>query len=120
VTARIGSTASASVLAGNLWQGGEKMAAQIGFLRWDSIPRLACRGTAGIGAADRSLIDVPSLGDGAAAAEELDVAVLSWTSWDMIQNVRRADQAHSGITDATRTAGGFHAHRNGEAAGQWP
>ena len=25
----------------------------------------------------------------------LDVAGLSWTSWDMIQNVRRADQAHS-------------------------
>ena len=38
----------------------------------------------------------------------LDVAGLSWTSWDMIQNVRRADQAHSGTTDATRTERGFH------------
>ena len=40
---------------------------------------------------------------------ELDVAGLSWTSRDMIHNVRRADQAHSGATDATRTERGFHA-----------
>jgi hypothetical protein len=32
----------------------------------------------------------------------LDVAGLSWTSWEMIQKVRRADQAHSEATDATR------------------
>jgi hypothetical protein len=43
---------------------------------------------------------------------------LSWTSWDMIQNVRRADQAHSEAMDATRTGHGFHAARNGESAGQ--
>jgi hypothetical protein len=48
------------------------------------------------------------------------VAGLSWTSWDMIQKVRRADQAHSGITDATRTERGFHAAINGEPAGRWP
>ena len=47
---------------------------------------------------------------------ELDVAGLSWTSWDMIQKVRRADQAHSGPTDATRTERGFHAAGNGESA----
>ena len=40
---------------------------------------------------------------------ELDVAGLGWISWDMIQKVRRTDQAHSGTTDATRTERGFHA-----------
>ena len=50
----------------------------------------------------------------------LDVAGLSWTSWDMIQKTRRADQAHSGITDATRTERGFHAAGNGVSAGQRP
>jgi len=39
---------------------------------------------------------------------ELDVIGLGWTSRDLIQQVRRADQAHSETTDATRTAGGFH------------
>jgi hypothetical protein len=47
-----------------------------------------------------------------------DVAGLSWTSWDVIQNVRRADQGHSEATDATRTERGFQAARNGESAGQ--
>ena len=37
----------------------------------------------------------------------LDAVGLSWTSRDLIQNVRRADQAHSETTDTTRTAGGF-------------
>ena len=32
--------------------------------------------------------------DGRVTMGALDVAGLSWTSWDMIQNVRRADQAH--------------------------
>ena len=50
---------------------------------------------------------------------ELDAAGLSWTSRDMIHNVRRADQAHSGATDATRTERGFHAAGNGVFAGQW-
>jgi len=49
---------------------------------------------------------------------ELDVAGLSWTSWDMIQKLRRADQAHSGATDATRTGRGFRAARIGEIARQ--
>jgi hypothetical protein len=39
---------------------------------------------------------------------ELDAIGLGWTSRDLIQQVRRADQAHSETTDATRTAGGFH------------
>ena len=56
--------------------------------------------------------------DGRVTMGALDVAGLSWTSWDMIQNVRRADQAHSEATDATRTERGFHAARNGESAGQ--
>jgi hypothetical protein len=48
-------------------------------------------------------------GDGRVTMVELDAAGLNWTSWDMIQNLRRADQAHSGTTDATRTERGFHA-----------
>lgn len=35
--------------------------------------------------------------------EELDVAGLSWTSWNMIQSLGRADQGHLSATDATRT-----------------
>jgi predicted signal transduction protein with EAL and GGDEF domain len=46
-------------------------------------------------------------GDGRVAMGELGVAGFSWTSWDMIQKLRRADQAHSGATDATRTGCGF-------------
>ena len=41
---------------------------------------------------------------------ELDAMGLRWMSWDMFQNVCRADQAYSGITDVTRTAGEFHAY----------
>ena len=44
--------------------------------------------------------------------EQLDVAGLCWTSWDMIQNLRRADLAPSRATDATRTERGFHAAGN--------
>ncbi len=66
------------------------------------------------------LCDVPSAaGDLKGAARELDAAGLSWTSWDMIQKVRRADQAHSGTTDATRTQRGLDAAGNEEVAGQW-
>jgi hypothetical protein len=49
---------------------------------------------------------------------EPEVAGLSWTSWDMIQNLHRSDQGHSEATDATRTDRGFHAARNEEIAGQ--
>ena len=56
--------------------------------------------------------------DGRVTMGALDVAGLSWTSWDMIQKVRRADQAHSEVTDATRTERGFHTARNGESADQ--
>jgi hypothetical protein len=52
------------------------------------------------------------------AMAELHVVGLSGTSWDMIQEMRRGDQARSGTTDATRTERGFHAARNGESAGQ--
>ena len=48
-------------------------------------------------------------GGGRAAARALDAMGLGWTSWDLIQNVGRADQAISEITDATRTERGFHA-----------
>ena len=41
------------------------------------------------------------------AAGEWGAAGLSWTSWDMIQNLHRADQAHSESTDALRTERGF-------------
>jgi hypothetical protein len=36
----------------------------------------------------------------------------------MIQNLRRADQAHSVTADATRTERDIHAAGNGEIAGQ--
>ena len=66
------------------------------------------------------LCDVPrAAGDLKVSAGELDVAGLSWTSWDMIQNLRRADQAYSGTTDATRTERGIDTAGNGEIAGQW-
>jgi hypothetical protein len=52
------------------------------------------------------------------AMAELHLVGLSGTSWDMIQNLRRADQGHSGTTDATRTERGFHALGNGETAAQ--
>jgi hypothetical protein len=48
-----------------------------------------------------------------------DAVGLSWSSWDMIQNLRRADQAPSEATDATRTERGSHAAGNEETAGQW-
>ena len=57
--------------------------------------------------------------DGGMTIAELDVAGFNWTSWDMIQKVRRADQAHSGLTDAIRTECGIDAAGNGESAGQW-
>jgi hypothetical protein len=49
----------------------------------------------------------------------LDAVGLSWTSWDMIEKVRGADQVFRGITDAGRTERGFHAMGNGGFAGQW-
>jgi hypothetical protein len=55
---------------------------------------------------------------GSLAAGELDAAGLRWTSWDMIEEVRHADQGFRGITDAGRTGRGFHAARNGVSAGQ--
>ena len=75
-------------------------------LTWTSTPAARCRPR--------------RAGDGSAAAGKLDVVGLSWTSWDLIEKVRRADQAHSKVTDARRTERGFHAAGNGETAGQRP
>src|SRR6266567_3470022 len=96
------------------------MAAQTGFLRYDSQAAscLACA-VSGCGRG-ASVTCPPEAEDGRVPIGELDVAGLSWTSWGMIQKVRRADQAHSGTTDATRTERGFHAAGNGETAGQRP
>jgi hypothetical protein len=70
-------------------------------------------------AAGRRFSDVLArAGDGKVTMGALDVAGLSWTSWDMIHNVRRADQANSGITDVRRTEHGCHMGRNGVSAGQ--
>ena len=84
--------------------------------RWRSPAWMADRARAGPASnAVRLLLAV-----GRVAVGELDMSGLSWTPWDMIQNLGRADQAHSAITDVTRTAGRFHARRNGESAGQCP
>jgi hypothetical protein len=83
------------------------MAAQTGLVRRGSIRCLSLRGGAAIGwwPAARWY----ARRDGRATAEEPRAMGLSWTSWDVIHNVRRADQAISEITDATRTERGFHA-----------
>ena len=49
----------------------------------------------------------------------LEAVGLSWTSWDVIEKVRRAEQGFCGVTDAGRTERGFHSVGNGEFAGQW-
>lgn len=46
------------------------------------------------------------------------LAGLSWTSPDIIENLRRSDQAHSDGADATRTERGFQASGHGVSAGQ--
>jgi hypothetical protein len=106
VIVRIGSTVPVSVSAGSPWQAHARVLS----------PQCGHR-----------LRQAAGLSDSPAEAENSGVAVggldavgLSWTSRDLIQNVRRADQAHSGATDATRTAGGFHAPGNGIPAGQRP
>ena len=58
------------------------------------------------------------IGDGVLGAGGLDAVGLSWTSWDMIEKVRRADQGFRGIMDAGRTERGFHAMGNGGSAVQ--
>jgi len=85
-------------------------------------PRLSCRLSAASGCGGPAgLSDGPAeAGNSGVAVGGLDAVGLSWTSRDLIQNVRRADQAHSETTDTTRTAGGFHAAGNGIPAGQRP
>ena len=106
VSVRIGSAAPVSARAGNL---------RGACAKWPLKPDLE-----GVTVSGASVTCPAGAGDGRVAAGEWDAAGLSWTSWDMIQNLRRADQAHSGITDATRTERGFHAARIGEIAGQRP
>jgi hypothetical protein len=96
------------------------MAAQVGFS--GVTVSAACPAGAG---GDRLLpaggpMASPAGRAGSAAAGELDVVGLSWTSWDLIEKVRRADQAHSKVTDARRTGRGFHPAGNGEMPGQRP
>jgi hypothetical protein len=58
------------------------------------------------------------INDGGLGVGGLDAVGLSWTPWDMIQKMCRADQAFRIITDAGRTERGFHAVGNGECEGQ--
>ncbi len=104
VSVRIGSAAPVPVRAGNLWGACEK---------WPLKPDLE-----GVIVSGASVTCPAGAGDGRVAAGEWDAAGFSWTSRDMIQDLRRADQAISEITDATRTERGFHAARIGEIAGQ--
>ncbi len=95
------------------------MAAQTGFLRCGVIMRLSCRLKTHPSAAARASVTCqPKLRMAGVTVGELDAARLSRTSWDMIQKVRRPDQARSEATDARRTECGFHAARKGETAGQ--
>ena len=116
VSVRIGFTAPVST--GNPCRTA-KMAARTGFPRCDDVTSLSCRLCVQPSAATGPRTVTCPAEDGIATIEELDTAGLSWTCWDMIQNLRRADLAHSGATDATRTERGFHAARNGVSAGQW-
>src|SRR6266567_2058647 len=96
------------------------MAAQTGFLKW-AISRACPVASARVHRpwhAGASVTCPAGAEDGRVIMGELDAVRLSWTSWDMIQKMRRADQAHSGTTDATRTERGFHAAGKGEIAGQ--
>ena len=117
MTVRVGSTAPIS--AGNPWQGRENGRSNRISKAWHyhapvlSLQRGHRRRQAGAPVAAQ-----PKARMAGAAVGELDVAGLGWTSWDMIQKVLRADQGHSGATDATRTGCGFHAAGNGVSAGQ--
>ena len=42
-----------------------------------------------------------------------------WTSWNMIDNLHRADQASLEVTDAARTAAGFDRVPSRVLAGRW-
>ena len=69
---------------------------------------LSCRPSPTVGCRSRRHSSKPSGRGTAGGSGELDAAGLSWTSWDVIQKVHRADQAHSETTDATRTERGIH------------
>jgi hypothetical protein len=63
-------------------------------------------------------LSAPMRGIAGVAAGERDVVGLVRKGWDMIQSMRRADQAGSEATDATRTEHRSGAARNGGIAGQ--
>src|ERR1700691_1387214 len=91
------------------------MAAQAGFLRSGIVACVSCRCLAVIRCDRRRLSDCSAgSGDGVLGVGGLDAVGLSWTSWDMIEKVCRADQGFRGITDAGRTERGFHAIGNGK------
>jgi len=80
------------------------MAAQTGFLKCGTTARLSCRLSGAIGyGGPAAPVTCPAEVEDRRVTIELDVVGLSWTTWDMIQNVPRADQEHSETTDATRT-----------------
>lgn len=80
---------------------------------------VSCRCSAVIRCGRWRLSDCPAgSGDGGLGAGGLDAVGLSWTSWDVIEKVRRADQGFRGITAAGRTDRGFHAMGNGASAGE--
>jgi hypothetical protein len=76
------------------------------------VPRgLSCRCAAVIRCDRRRLSDcLAEIDDGGLGVGGLDAVGLSWTSWDMIEKVRRADQGFRGITDAGRTEDRFSRH----------
>jgi hypothetical protein len=84
------------------------MAVQVGFPRWDTIRRMSGRESGGHRPRQAGGLAACPAGSRTAVGR-WDAAGLSWTWWDMIQNLRRADQAHSGTTDATRTERGINA-----------
>ena len=117
VTGRNG--VGASVVGEDPWLVQKKMATQPGFLGCGIATCVSCRCAAVIRCDRRCLSDRSGKSTSVLRAGGLDAVGLSWTSWDMIEKVRRADQGFRGITDAGRTERGFHAVGNEESAGGW-
>ena len=97
-----------------------KTAAQAGFLEVWHCPVLVLSLRCGIGCGRSGSGSCAAVPGRRRSGGGLDAAGLSWTSWDMIPKMRCADQAHSEVTDATRTGRGFHGVTNGVPAGQRP
>ena len=111
--------AGASVLGEVQWLVREKWRLKPDFWGVGVSRGLSCRCAAVIRCGRRRLSGCSAeIGDGRLGAGGLDAVGLSWTSWDMIEKVRRADQGFRGITDAGRTERGCRTMGNGESAGQ--